>query len=518
MTIDSSSRISKVIEYLERHFRARNSNLWIWIVLLLTGLSIASDVKLLMWTDELFTLFTARLPDVSKMLHAIQEGSDVPAPLYDLLVHFLIPVVRNDALAVRLPATLGFYAMLPGLFIFCRRRVGSLYAFIAAMLACEVCLYYATDGRAYGVVLGCTAWALVFWQRVSGNSSPSGNSSQRLGNLVALGVCLSLMVAFHSFAVFFLGPLLFVEAVRFVRERKVDVGILAAAGVALLVLAAHYPFMVAGAKDSVNFWSKASLTMIRPWYEAFLLPILGICGMAVLLRLFLGNAEGAVQSREPIPVLEWIMLAGLTASPAAVILIAKYTVHGFVDRYALWAVVGIAALVVFAMYREFQGHRPVGILIAAGLVAAVLTHQIKTLLPGKPQLREAQAALDRVTELKDWNSAILVPDQHYFVELSYYAPSPVRSHIYFPLQKDMLFTALYHHTDLAIEPMPQFLAGHRSGFTLVSAKADLATQLIQKGFEVTPLGPLKSPMVWKVRSGRSETDPGTAGNRRDKQN
>src|SRR5690348_11385737 len=269
MTVDSTSRISKVIEYLERHFRARNSNLWIWIVLLLTGLSIASDVKLLMWTDELFTLFTARLPDVSKMLQAIQEGTDVPAPLYDLLVHFLIPVVRNEALAVRLPATLGFYAMLPGLFIFCRRRVGSLYAFIAAMLACEVCRYYATEGRVYGAVLGCTAWALVFWQRAS------GNSSQRLGNLVGLALCLSLMVAFHSFAVFFLGPLLFVEVVRCVRERKVDVGILAAAGAALLVLAAHYPFIVISVKDSVNFWSQASLAMIRPWYQAFLLPIVG---------------------------------------------------------------------------------------------------------------------------------------------------------------------------------------------------------------------------------------------------
>jgi hypothetical protein len=39
------------------------------------GLSIASDLKLLMWTDELFTLFTARLQDVSKVLQAIQEGS-----------------------------------------------------------------------------------------------------------------------------------------------------------------------------------------------------------------------------------------------------------------------------------------------------------------------------------------------------------------------------------------------------------------------------------------------------------
>jgi hypothetical protein len=512
MTIDLTSRISKFIKYRERHFRTRNSNLWIWIILLLMGLSIASDMKLLMWTDELFTLFTARLQDVSKVLQAIQEGSDVPAALYDLLVHFLIPVIRNETLAVRLPATLGFYVMLPGLFIFCRRRVGSLYAFIAAMLACEVCLYYATDGRAYGAVLGCTAWALVFWQRAS------GNSSRRAANLVGLGVCLSLMVAFHSFAVFFLGPLLFVEAVRFVRQRKLDVGILAAAGAALLVLAAHYPFIVASAKDSVNFWSQASLAMIRPWYEAFLLPILGICGLGVLLRLFLGNAEGAVQPGERIPVLEWIMLAALTASPAAVIFIAKYTVHGFVARHVLWAVVGMAALVVFAMHREFQGHRPVGILIAAGLVAAVLAHQIKTLLPGEPHLREAQAALDRVMELNNGNDAILVPDSHYFVELSYYAPPPVRSHIYYPLKKDTLFTALYHQTDLGIEPLTQFLAGHRSGFTLVSARADWAAQLMQKGFEVTPLGQLKSPMAWSVRSGRSETDPGTAGNRHDKQN
>src|SRR5690349_10948228 len=118
MKIDSSS-ISKVFEYLESHFRTRNSNLWIWVIILLMGLSIASDIKLLMWMDELCTLFTARQPDVRKLLQAIQDGTDVPAPLYDLLVHFLIPVVGSEALAVRLPATLGFYAMLPGLFIFC---------------------------------------------------------------------------------------------------------------------------------------------------------------------------------------------------------------------------------------------------------------------------------------------------------------------------------------------------------------------------------------------------------------
>ncbi|HEY6991472.1 MAG TPA: hypothetical protein VH369_23960, partial [Bryobacteraceae bacterium] len=92
------------------------------------------------------------------------------------------------------------------------------------------------------------------------------------------------------------------------------------------------------------------------------------------------------------------------------------------------------------------------------------------------------------------------------------------SHIYYPLQKDTLFTALYHQTDLGIEPLTQFLAGHQSGFTLVSATANLVAQLIQNGFEVTPLDQLKSPMAWKVRSGHSETDTGTAGSRYNKQN
>src|SRR5262249_31575501 len=136
---------------LEQHF----SGLTTVFLLLFLLCSLIQDLRLKMWYDELFTLYVARLGDPVEVVKATMEGVDATPPFYATIVSYLLPIVRDDALAVRLPSTLGFVGMLACVIYFCHRRMPAVYAFLATLLAATACGFYATEGRAFGLVLGC---------------------------------------------------------------------------------------------------------------------------------------------------------------------------------------------------------------------------------------------------------------------------------------------------------------------------------------------------------------------------
>src|SRR5689334_423993 len=99
--------LDAIDSWLTRRFRVAAA-----CVLLLIALSaLVQDARRPMWVDELYTLNVARQPSVPAIIQAIRARADNAPPLYPLLVHYLLPLTANDALAVRLPSTLGFLAM-----------------------------------------------------------------------------------------------------------------------------------------------------------------------------------------------------------------------------------------------------------------------------------------------------------------------------------------------------------------------------------------------------------------------
>ena len=172
----------KVIASLEKHF-------WWWatgFTLLFLAASIVRDLRTTLWFDELFTLHLAKLASPQEII----AFNDASPPLYPIIVHWLLPIVGNEALALRLPATVGYCAMLLCLWAFCRRRLPAAFAFAASLLTFERGLYFATEGRPYGLVLGCAAGALLCWQMAA--------EGRRRGLTIALlAICLALMVALH---------------------------------------------------------------------------------------------------------------------------------------------------------------------------------------------------------------------------------------------------------------------------------------------------------------------------------
>ena len=139
-------------------------------LLLFLACSIAEDLRLKMWNDEIVTLYVAQQGSPAEIVKATRSGMDATPPLYPIIVSAILPMVRPDALAVRLPSTLGFTAMLAFILAFCRRaRMPAVHAFIGALLAALACGFYATEGRSYGMVLGGAAGALFSWQRTTEN-------------------------------------------------------------------------------------------------------------------------------------------------------------------------------------------------------------------------------------------------------------------------------------------------------------------------------------------------------------
>lgn len=288
-------------------------------------------------------------PSVSDIWEYIREGCDGIPPLYSAMAHFLIPVFGNEALAARLPATLGFGAMVLGVFAFCKARMNAAYSLLAALLCCQVCLYFAREGRPYGAVLGCATWALVFWQR-----APTGRRADWIG----LGVCLSLAVSLHYYAICLLGPLLLAEMIMAWRDRKWNPGVLWAMAAPVMVLAIHYPLIDAGRRFQVHFWSKAEFAMILPFYERFLGPILLLCGGAfAVFRVFTLLNGGARESVRTLSLRELIMLLALCATPALTVMVSMVTTHMFVARYVLWAAPGFAIVAAAMLERSLAPNK-----------------------------------------------------------------------------------------------------------------------------------------------------------------
>jgi hypothetical protein len=492
---------------LERHF-------WFWavlfVVLFLAG-AIAKDVRTPMWTDELFTLHISRQAGAAEIVKATREGCDNAPPLYAMIVRSILPVVRNEALAVRLPSTLGYCGMVICLLAFSRRRLPAVYGMAAALLACDACLPYSIEGRCYGVVLGCAAGALLAWQY-----AVDGRRSVLAIPLFAL--CLALMTAMHYYAMFFLIPFLLAEMVRWRTSRKLDLGVLAAMAPVLLVLALHYPLIAATAMFQKHYWSPAVWHNIPEFYSAYFATILGRCVLpvGVLAVVSIGSTTPDDRSaKQPglIPP-EWVVASAFSLMPFFVVVLSKSTTHVFVSRYVLWAVPGFAVLVAALLCRAARGGAAVGVSLLALLVAMAAVDEVSYLrhVRERPALREGEVVRQALASLPDGTEPIVVADIHVFMELSYYAESRIRERLIYPVSRDLQLrylgydtgslqlTALSHRTQLHVIGYDAVIAAHPRFVLAAMPNHYLPRHLIKAGYQVVPAGSSIASVLYEVEA------------------
>ena len=486
---------------MKRHFR-----LWaVLFVVLFLACSLAKDVRTPMWTDELLTLYVSQQAGAAEIVKATLEGSDGAPPLYAMMVRAILPVVGHQAAAVRLPATLGYCGMIICLLAFCRRRLPAVYALAAALLACDATLKYSTEGRGYGVVLGCAACALFCWQAAI-------DGRRRIPALWLLAFSVALMTAMHYYSVFFLVPLFLAEMVRWWRSRKPDFGVLVALAPALVVLGLHYPFIAAAKPFQRHFWSPAVWGLIPVVYYGYLGPMLRACVLPLgVLAVFSTTPDDRSSKPPNLSLPEWVAAGAFLLMPLCVVAVSIYTTHVFVARYALWAAPGFAVLVAALMCRAARGQAVAGVSLLGLLVAMIAWSEMSDLWK-RPVLRSGEEVRKALEALPDGAEPIVIPDIHVFMELSYYAERRIRERIIYPISRDLelrylgtdtsslLLSALSHRTKLHIIDYDAVLGAHPR-FVLAVQPADyLRSHLVNAGWRAVPIGSSIAPVLYEVEA------------------
>ncbi len=475
--------------------------------LLFLGVSIVKDLRIKMWYDELDTIHMARQAGPEEIVKATLQGCDAAPPLYAIVVHEILPVVRNESLAVRLPSTLGYCGMFLLLLAFCRRRMPALYAWIAALSACQACEMYATEGRGYGLILCAAAGALLCWQYATEGKS-------RAVFLPLLALCLALMTALHYYALFFFVPLLLAEWVRYRRSGKFDFPLFLAMVVPVaLMLALHYPFIEATKQFQAHYHARAAWSRILPWYNHFVfwellpLPLLALA----LFRPISGawSTESRSLTRP-----EWISLGAFACLPLCVVALSIYTTHAFVDRYVLWVMPAIAIFVSALLSKAARGAALVGVTSLVMVLALITLREANTFRTRLSLSADTEVLRRELISLPAGSDTLVIADPHVFMELSYYGAPQLRERIVFPVSRDLylryfgtdsdplLMTALSRCTGLHIMPYETLLQAHRhfvlAALSSVTPKDYLPGQLIAAGYHVAPIGASTPPALYDV--------------------
>lgn len=313
------------------------------------------------WYDEVCTILVARLPSVASIWRALQQGSDGMPPPYYLLERVAGQLTANQQLAYRIPSILGFCCVLVCVFVFIRKRSGSVIALICAPVPLITILYttYAAEARPYSLVVALVAVALVCYQQAP--SKPW---------MILMGLSLALAVAMHYFAIFALAPFFLAELFLVLYARRLRLSVWFALVCSSAPLWALWP-LLAKLKETygTHYWASTSLPEVLRTYGALFntAATLGFAAVAVsgalavaavaalafgLLVTTLPSFRG-LRDDPKVPTLfsEHVLTLGILALPFFVFATMRITHGGMVPRYSLPAVLGIPLAMGFVLPR-----------------------------------------------------------------------------------------------------------------------------------------------------------------------
>jgi hypothetical protein len=499
-------RLRAVSDWLEEKSSAyawQSVGVFIAIVAL-TSLVRAARAK--MWVDELYTYYSSHQPSAAAVVNAIRDGCDGAPPAYALIVRWLQPLLGTGVLNLRVPALAGFCLMCICVFVFVKRRLPALYAALAMLFACDSTLYFATEGRAYGLVLGLVALSLVLWQMAA-------DGRHRMLSLCGFVVCMWLATALHYYSVLLLGPLVAAEAVRWLQLKRLDVWMLAAFAAVPLVLIPHIPLLEAQRQFVRYYHSKASLSAIIDFYKHYVARFSIAFAAPILICAVFGARGGLLAKRHRTPAAlsahEWVLFIAMAVLPVVVVLGSLFTVKTFVDRYLVWTVAGFAVLGAALLYRITRGSAiaaaSVITLLLAGFVASSAVGILKS-----SHLRESQPVLSELARVPRGLTPIVIADHHVFMELTYYAPQDLRSRIVYVVSPgmersytgidtgDLLLSALARHTSLPIVTYDDFVRRNKHFILAADAEDWLVWHFERSGYQVKLTTPHWAPGLFEV--------------------
>ena len=409
---------------------------WVLALFSITYLALTSALAWhkLLWNDELFTLYIARLPTYADIWSFLASGAEQLPPTFHILARLCMKLFGVNPWALRLPEILGVGVMSLCLFVVVSRRSSAAYGLVAMLLPLVThVLYYATEARPYGLVLGFAALSLLCWQSAA-------SERRRVLSLVGLTVSLAGALASHYYAVLIFMPLAAGEIVRTAVRRRLDPPVWLAFALATLPLWVFLPLIQAGRRLGATFWARARWFDMVTFYQNLLsltasgaiflfIGILVLLTTYALVRSSIG-AEPKHGATSRIPLHEVVASLGYLAIPALAVLLAKVATGAFTDRYALAAVLGLALMVPWGAYLILDGRATLGIALAAVLFSWFVAKD--GIEPAMTQRRELATLQDTLAFLKRAapdDAPLVIASPHLFFQLSYYAPPSLASRL-----------------------------------------------------------------------------------------
>ena len=314
------------------------------------------------WFDEVCTWIVARQPSVRALWSALEHAADAQGPGLYLIERAASAMLPNQEIALRLPSIFGFCLLTICIFVFVRRSAGSNIALLCSLIPFTTVLFhgYAIEARAYSLVVACIAAALVCYQRAA---------SWRWLGLMA--VCLALAESLHYYAVFSFLPIGVAEAARFLRTRKLRIGVWLGLLAGAAPLAIFWPLLAAWrAHYGAHYWAQPSLFAVATAYGTFFEATAqwGVAIAAVLAVAVLGAALASLAGRSEETAAsdnifsEQVLTLALLGLPFAIYAATKIAHGGLADRYMLPAVLGVPLALGYILPK--LGRRSVALLAA----------------------------------------------------------------------------------------------------------------------------------------------------------
>jgi hypothetical protein len=506
------ARLDRLVLSITRHER-RYISLAITILCLVVAYGALTSP---LWFDEFFTLFISRLSSLPEMLKVMPADSQ--PPLQYLLVHASLHWFGTSEFTLRLPAMLAWLAA--GLLTWRIVRVHgapvqALFALVTVLGATTGSYWLsgislidqAFTARPYELVLAFTALAFACWQIAI------LRQRRRIIPLCGLTFAIAGVVLSHHFGIIQIGAFLAAgEITRFVRRRRLDIPVLAAAAIGLLPLLitlplAHQTSLVLGVPiaHSTNYWAKPSLAdlacwpALTPWL--IFLPITVLACLPVLTPRDLRPEPELPE----VPVHEKAAAIALALLPPAQLLLAILKTGYFFPRYAIGAVLGLALLFAWTWPRTGQLRaiaQPALAALTLGYLAFIALYLViapRYIPLGRAQLVKAGVA--SVSLHVPGDLPIVDSNACDYLQEWWYAPPDLRQRLVYLsdltyAEKQPAFVAeLTIMLDRSITPVPvadysSFLAAHPRFYMLRTGRIYdnwLPARLARSGWHVTKL-------------------------------
>ncbi|CAN5695201.1 hypothetical protein BH18ACI5_BH18ACI5_29570 [soil metagenome] len=466
--------------------------------------------------DEIYTILMTRLPSLRIMWLASMAGVDLSPPLNLWLTRAVQAVAGVGPVATRIPALLGFAMTVFVVFAVVRRRAGPTAALTGALLPFMTAgLRYASEARAYGLMMGLAAASIYCWMEAA-------QDRRRSRNLVLMALALAGSVWNHYFGVLAFAPIIAGELTRLSQRHRLDRGVAVAVSAALMSTLPLYPLIEASASQRSTFWSHASASQVTAVY-AFVLnalistPLVVAAGVAI--ALLLGAAHAARRPR-----VEALFAPAkdrrLSAHEAAAIVVAVATpllavflgglTGAFAPRYALGGVAGISIAIPLLLWRV-NTHRSLAELALCGTLMYFVTGSVVASVRSF-DMAAAPPILDRPLLVQSLRSPspTIVASSLQFLQFWYYAPTELKPRMWYltdPAEAlkrtgadtfDRGYLALSRWTPVPVERYDDFVTAHPTFRVYQSGSGWILDKLAESGATVEEIGYENDGRLYRV--------------------